>query len=158
MTKNNVFECKQCGQCCAGQGGIVLSETDITRLAEFLGLSRQSALEQWAVFSNGKFKIKSGSDGNCAFFTAALGCAVHTAKPDVCRAWPFFRGNLVDESSFALAKDYCPGIDAHCAFPEFVAQGLAYLDKSGILDHPRNANALMIERPLSDNLKQSGQG
>jgi hypothetical protein len=55
------------------------------------------------------------------------GCGVHPGRPDVCRAWPFFRGNLVDETSWRLIQDYCPGVNPDVPFPDFVSQGRRYL-------------------------------
>lgn len=139
-----VFECKKCGHCCSGEGGIILSSGDIKRLASFLGLSDEEALANWATLSNGKYKIKSGEDGRCVFFIHKIGCSIHPAKPDVCRAWPFFRGNLEDSVSLDLARDYCPGISRHCSFNDFIREGLRYLDETGILARETNASALQI--------------
>ena len=34
-----VFQCRMCGHCCEGRGGIVVSPADLTRLAAFLDLA-----------------------------------------------------------------------------------------------------------------------
>lgn len=34
--KKTVFDCQMCGQCCEGEGGIVLSPKDLKRLYEGL--------------------------------------------------------------------------------------------------------------------------
>lgn len=140
-----VFECKKCGNCCQGRGGIVLSGRDLTRLAAFLGMTEEDTAVTYGEKSNGKLKIRTGEDGWCCFFRPNIGCIVHEGKPDICRAWPFFRGNLVDEVSFTLARDYCPGIDRSAEFSVFRAEGLAVLKAENLLaTEDSSANALKI--------------
>lgn len=127
------FACKMCGHCCEGTGGIVLAAKDRVRLAVFLGISEAELLAEHAYEQNGKQYLQSGADGYCKFFREGTGCDVHPARPDVCRAWPFFRGNLIDPGSLAMAKEDCPGIAAQAGFVEFRAAGLTYLRHHGLL-------------------------
>lgn len=127
-----VFQCQKCGQCCEGRGGIVLTDHDLARLAQFLGLSMAETLEKHTETIAGKCCIATGADGFCLFFRANLGCAVHEAKPDVCRAWPYFRGNLHDKASFELAKEYCPGMDRDVSFEDFRQSGIEYMTENGL--------------------------
>ena len=94
--KKTVFDCQMCGQCCEGEGGIVLSPKDLKRLYEGLNLEKQAFLDAYGVFRNRKWQVRTGEDGNCTFFRAGQSCTVHAIKPDVCRAWPFFRGNVAE--------------------------------------------------------------
>ncbi len=144
MLKRNVFECRMCGECCSGAGGIVVSPSDLERICVHLGLEPDEFSERYGDMRNGKLTIATGQDGKCIFFTAGQGCSVHVAKPDICRAWPFFRGNLVDPVSLSMAKDFCPGIDPGCTFDEFVRQGRQYLEENelGATDKSKEANAL----------------
>lgn len=71
-------------------------------------------------------------------------------KPDVCRAWPFFRGNLEDAASLSMAREYCPGIDKNCEFKVFLESGLSWLENNNLIfpasrDTP---NALVNEHLL----------
>ena len=63
------------------------------------------------------------------------------------RAWPFFRGNLLDKESFAMAKDFCPGIKREATHEAFVREGLHYLRTESLLAHDpqREANALILD-------------
>lgn len=124
------FECQMCGHCCLGEGGIVMTAKDQERLAAHLGLTVEELLERHAQRQDGKVSLKSREDGYCVFFDQ--GCSVHVAKPDVCRAWPFFKGNLVDELSWGMAQDYCPGINKEAGHAEFVRQGREYLGREGL--------------------------
>lgn len=103
----------------------MLRDSDISRLAEHCELDAEDFLLRYALFRNGKWSVKS-EGGACVFF-APPGCGVHPARPDICRAWPFFRGNLVDATSLEMAREYCPGINPDRSFEEFAMAGKAYL-------------------------------
>ncbi len=143
--ENSVFECTMCGQCCEGQGGIVVSPTDLERLCAHFQLSAQAFEDQYGCVQNGKLKVRTGADNFCIFFKDGVGCAAHVARPDICRAWPFFRGNMVDNESFYLSKDYCPGLRADSTHAEFVAEGAQYLQDNGLRakDAKTEAHALL---------------
>lgn len=143
----SVFNCQMCGQCCEGKGGIVVSPTDLTRLCSFLDISSDAFIQRFCEYLGGKLQICIGEDGNCIFFKKGLGCAVHEGKPDICRAWPFFRGNLQDAESFTMAKDFCPGIDKNVSHAAFCSAGKKYLTTHKLLasDSSCEANALIVE-------------
>ena len=142
-----VFQCRMCAHCCEGRGGIVVSPADLTRLAAFLHLAPEEAVKRYGEHSGGKLKIRTGDDGRCIFFRDGQGCGVHEGKPAICRAWPFFRGNIEDPASLALAKDFCPGIAPEVRHAEFARRGLAYLREEGLLAHDPSceANALILK-------------
>ncbi|WP_043793519.1 YkgJ family cysteine cluster protein [Solidesulfovibrio fructosivorans] len=124
------FTCRRCGHCCQGVGGIMLSLSDITRLAEHLGLTPEAMLARFAEHVGGKDRLATGADGYCIFYNE--GCSVHPARPDVCRAWPYFRGNIIDAASHAMAAEDCPGINTEVDHAEFARQGMEYLRRHGL--------------------------
>ena len=134
----SVFTCRMCGQCCRGEGGIVVSPKDLLRITCALNMSAKEFAAKYGEMRGGKLQIRTGEDGFCIFFAEGKGCTVHAGKPDVCRAWPFFRGNIVDPDSLEMAKDFCPGIDKNCTHAEFARAGRAYLAKHGLLAHNRD--------------------
>lgn len=140
-----VFRCRMCGRCCEGEGGIVLGPRDMRRLCARLGMDETTFMARYGVVRNGKNTIRAGGDGRCVFFEEGKGCSVHDGKPDVCRAWPFFRGNMVDPESLHMAKDYCPGIRAEADHAVFVAEGSRYLRAHALeaVDPVREARALL---------------
>lgn len=125
------FVCQQCGHCCQGEGGIVMDDKDQLRLARHLGLELETFLDRYAETRGDKYYLRTGEDGYCVFF--GPNCRVHPAKPDVCRAWPFFRGNLVDALSWEMAADYCPGIQLKAGHEAFVAQARISLAEDGVV-------------------------
>lgn len=130
MSPMTVFTCRRCGHCCQGVGGIVLAERDIARLAEHLGLDRGTLLSRYTETVGELPRLRCGQDGSCVFYKD--GCTVHPGRPDVCRAWPFFRGNLIDPESLFMAREDCPGIDPEASHEEFARQGKAYLLRHGL--------------------------
>ncbi|WP_165067151.1 YkgJ family cysteine cluster protein [Desulfovibrio sp. ZJ200] len=142
-----VFACRMCGRCCEGRGGIVVGPADLARLCAFLNLAADEVIARYGERSNGKLKIRSGEDDRCIFFRQGQGCGVHEAKPAICRAWPFFRGNLEDPASLALAKKFCPGIAPEVEHAVFSRLGRGYLRAHGLIanDPSCEANALILK-------------
>lgn len=136
-----IFTCQKCGHCCSGRGGIVLGHRDIERLAVFLELDKAELLNLYAEYMGGKPMLRVGPNGYCIFFRDSIGCSIHPAKPDVCRAWPFFRGNLADSLSLAMAKEYCPGINKDATFEEFSSYGLDILATEQLICDDSDADA-----------------
>jgi len=144
MSEASTFNCRRCGHCCHGEGGIVLDGRDQARLIAHLGLGREEFLAAFTVPRAGKVFLTAGAGGDCVFFDQ--GCGVHAARPDICRAWPFFKGNLIDAASFELSQDYCPGIDPDSSHAAFARQGAAYLRGNGLVksSEPGAAEALKL--------------
>lgn len=130
MPRPDAFTCRRCGHCCHGEGGIVMSPADIDRLAAHLALEAAELLTRYARFVSGKYRLIAGADGYCVFYDE--GCGVHPGRPDVCRAWPYFRGNLIDADSHAMAAEDCPGINRDVPHAEFARQGREYLARHGL--------------------------
>lgn len=148
------FDCKRCGHCCHGEGGIVMTDKDRQRLAAHLGLDVPAMLDKYAERAGEKYRLRSGADGYCVFFVEGKGCGVHPGRPDICRAWPYFRGNLVDEASWQMIQTDCPGVNRDAGHENFVDEGLRYRQEHD-LEHetgPETPHALT----LPDSLKPGG--
>ena len=141
------FACQRCGKCCEGRGGIVVGPRDLPRLCAFFGLSAETVLDRYTERMGGKPMLKCGEDGFCLFFQKGRGCSIHPARPAICRAWPFFRGNLVDPVSFVMARDDCPGISRSASHREFAREGFSYLKeyKLEAVDPAQEARALIVD-------------
>ena len=126
--KTETFSCERCGKCCEGRGGIVVGPRDLTRLTVYFGLPAEDVLSRYTEMMGGKPTIKVGDDGFCMFFKEGRGCTIHPARPSVCRAWPFFRGNLIDQVSFEMAREDCPGIRREASHAQFAHEGFRYLE------------------------------
>ena len=117
------FECKMCGQCCYGKGGIKVSDEEITTISEFLSIDPDEFKAKYCELRNRQLMLVVGADGYCVFFDSEKQCLIHKVKPDICYLWPFYEANLNDEYNWDLAKDACPGINPDATFEEFVKQG-----------------------------------
>ncbi len=140
QTTEQAFICVMCGQCCLGEGGIVLSSADLERLCAAFGLSSQEFKTKYAVQQSKSVQLLT-RNGCCIFFQEQKGCLVHSHKPDICSAWPFFKGNLKDKQSWQMALDYCPGINQEAGHAEFVRQGLAFLRRNNLIYSEKDPDA-----------------
>ena len=116
------FECKMCGECCYGEGGITVQEEEIEKTAKFLGIRPETFVIQYCDEKGGRFFIKTGADKYCIFYDKEKRCQIHPVKPSICSSWPFYPALLRDADNWESAKDACPGINPNCSFEEFVKQ------------------------------------
>ena len=103
-----LFECIQCGQCCNGYGGTYLEASDISRIADFVGVSETEFRQRYCTLSGNRPILSQQSDGYCIFFDR--NCTIHPVKPRMCRQWPFIDSLLVDISNWHVMAGVCPGM------------------------------------------------
>jgi hypothetical protein len=124
-----VFECRQCGQCCQGQGGIYLTHQQAQAVARFLGLTREQLRRRYLTPAWGQLAIETDEDGFCLFHDRDRRvCTIHPVKPDTCRDWPFFHGMLTERQAFVDARDACPGIAPDATWEEFLDWHARFVD------------------------------
>jgi Fe-S-cluster containining protein len=116
------FECKQCGACCYGEGGVPVESGEIERIAGFLALTPESFIQKYCQEKHGRLYIVSGADGFCVLYDARKGCRIHPVKPRPCSLWPFYPALLKEKENWEMARDSCPGINRNCSFEDFVRQ------------------------------------
>ncbi|MEW6387433.1 MAG: YkgJ family cysteine cluster protein [Thermodesulfobacteriota bacterium] len=114
-----VFQCQQCGDCCQGNGGILLSQKEMRRLAAFLKMSLKDFRQRYVTASSLGPNLAT-QNGICIFQEGKL-CRVHPVKPRICREWPYLPALLKYAEEFEEAKRACPGIDPECSHTDFVA-------------------------------------
>lgn len=129
------FSCKMCGHCCYGEGGIVVGTKDLPRLLEHFQMDKELFFTTYTKKFDNKPCLIVNEDKYCYFFEANKGCTIHEVRPNVCRAWPYFRGNLIDEISLEMAKMDCAGIRSDIAHAIFAHDGYAYLLENDLLGH-----------------------
>ena len=116
------FDCRMCGDCCFGKGGIIVKPAETDKISQFLGLTPESFESEYCIEMNGELSIITGKDGFCIFYNKEKQCLINAVKPDICSLWPFFPANIEDEDCWDLAKNACPGINTECSFEDFVKQ------------------------------------
>jgi uncharacterized protein len=128
------FSCTCSGNCCTGGPGFVwLSDEEVDRLAEHLGLSRDQTLEKYCrkIGRGISLKERRTPQGNydCVFLEerparrergkVALPkrvCGIYPVRPLQCRTWPFWEGNLASRANWEAAAKRCPGMNRGRAF------------------------------------------
>ena len=116
------FECKMCGTCCFGEGGILVGDDELEKIAAFLGTTPESFLSEYCETRNRKTYIKTGPDGYCIFFDREKSCLIHPVNPIPCSLWPYYPALLKDEETWELAKDACPGLKTGSSFEDFLEE------------------------------------
>ncbi len=153
------FSCTRCGICCTGENGIIVDNTkDLPRLLEYFNISVEELDQKYTKIHNNKRVLRAGEDKNCLFFEDGKGCTIHTARPDICRAWPYFRGNMVDSTSFEMAKSDCNGLIKKSLHTHFQKEGLAYLQEHKLIKAPKEISSANALKYSSDELELLAKG
>jgi len=140
MVRDIGFSCTRCGVCCKGTDNLVMvSPQEVCRLAEETGLESGdiatpypefvetrgggSITFEWAVRKHGEA---------CRFYSGGL-CTAYTARPWICRTFPFMLDNE------HLIVSHCPGIGGKISRKEA-------WDLAGLLLERRRAELTEEER------------
>jgi Fe-S-cluster containining protein len=116
-----VFECRRCGACCLGRGGVRLDEKQAGEAAAWLRLSPADFTRRYLAPGPPPRDVLTGNDGFCLFHQADGRCRIHPVKPDVCRQWPFLPALLTRDRAFLEAGQACPGLAPDLTWAEFKA-------------------------------------
>src|SRR5690349_21288187 len=104
------FECQPgCTECCRQKGFVYLSEADLTRAAAFLRMQAADFEKRYVYRTSRRMRLRVPRDANCPFLLDQ-GCSIHPAKPDQCRAFPFWPELIESRREWLKTARYCPGI------------------------------------------------
>lgn len=106
--ESDLFECRNCGECCKGYGGTFVTEHDIRIISEYVQEDPTGFVGRYCSRSGGRFILTQKPGGYCIFWNG--GCAIHPVKPEMCRAWPFIESVLRDFHNWRIMAESCPGI------------------------------------------------
>jgi Fe-S-cluster containining protein len=118
--KSPVFQCRQCGDCCAGRGGIHVQPGEVAAMAALLNLPLEEFQRRYVEPSPLGPRLTT-VDGVCVFLLEDHLCWVHPVKPALCRRWPFLSALLAHPEELEYAKTACPGLNPASSHDEFVA-------------------------------------
>ena len=116
-----LFECTQCGTCCRGEGGILVTPEDVRRIAGFLHLSGTKFLKKFCIEKNGKVYIHIREDRYCHFSDKGK-CRIHEVKPEPCRKWPFLKPMLTSQDNWETARNSCPALAPYKTLKEYLTR------------------------------------
>lgn len=106
------FKCTGCGKCCGGAPGYVwLTEFDIKRLSEHLGISEGELLNKHCRQINGNYSLKEQSITYNCIFLKDKQCSVYEGRPTQCRTYPFWGKNVASRRTWEDTRRECEGVD-----------------------------------------------
>jgi Fe-S-cluster containining protein len=104
------FACQPgCTKCCEQEGFVYLTESDLVRAAEFLGMKPAAFERKYVYRTRHKLRLLVPPDSQC-FFLRSDGCSIHPAKPTQCRIFPFWPELVESASEWNKTAQFCPGI------------------------------------------------
>jgi len=101
------FDCKICGKCCKNRHDLLLTPYDVFRLARYLTRTTEEIIISYCddIYEGKDSRLPivrilpRPPDASCPFLRDRK-CAVHPAKPILCRVFPLSKvSNLLDEKS-----------------------------------------------------------
>ena len=104
------FQCQPgCTHCCDVRGYIYLTEDDVRRAAEFVGMTQAEFESTYVIRFRHLLRFRKPLDSQCHFLKNG-GCSIHPVKPVQCRLFPFWPELVEDRASWDEAGHTCPGI------------------------------------------------
>ncbi|WP_022670643.1 YkgJ family cysteine cluster protein [Hippea alviniae] len=105
--------CKTCkALCCIGEGYVFLTNEDIERISEFLGLKREDFLKTYTRKVFGKIALIDlviKGEKRCVFLDDNYRCEIYPVRPKQCESFPFWE--KFKELSLNKLKKLCPAIE-----------------------------------------------
>ncbi|MBF0225864.1 MAG: YkgJ family cysteine cluster protein [Desulfobacterales bacterium] len=109
LKPQDIFQCKQCGECCKGYGGTFISQNDIDNISNYIGVNRDVFIKNYCAFSGKKSFLIQGKNEYCIFWNNKI-CGIHPVKPKMCKSWPFIKSVLIDNKNWDIMASCCPGM------------------------------------------------
>jgi Fe-S-cluster containining protein len=104
------FACQAgCTECCTQKGFVYLTEGDLQRMAEFLGMDAAAFERKYVYRTRHLLRLRVPREAQCHFLRAG-GCSVHEVKPTQCRIFPFWPELVESRREWRRAARYCPGM------------------------------------------------
>jgi Fe-S-cluster containining protein len=128
LTPEDIFDCRQCGDCCKGFGGTYVSPEDVQAIADFIQTDPRMFLENYCQLSGTKPVLAQAENGYCVFWKDRI-CTIHPVKPRMCKSWPFIPNVLKDPQNWYIMAGSCPGIRTDVSPSEIVACVRSRIDR-----------------------------
>ena len=110
IVEDRRFDCQPgCTNCCDKEGWVYLTDADVPRIAQFLGLSFGDFERQFVYRTKKRARLRVPKSSNCSFLEEG-GCSIHEVKPTQCRTFPYWPELLDNRRKWHAAGAWCPGI------------------------------------------------
>ena len=110
MAEGLRFECQSgCTACCEQKGFVYLTQEDVPRVAQFLGMTAAEFERKYVYRTKNRRRLRVPRDSQCSFLRDG-GCSIHPAKPTQCRIFPFWPELLESRQEWLKTAKYCPGM------------------------------------------------
>jgi len=131
MAEGLRFECQPgCTACCEQKGFVYLTEDDVPRAAQFLGMTAAAFERKYVYRTKNRRRLRVPRDSQCTFLRDG-GCSIHPAKPTQCRIFPFWPELVQSRQEWLKAAKYCPGMGKGTLIQIDVARGQAAEMRAG---------------------------
>ena len=105
------FTCQPgCRNCCEVTGYVYLTEEDLLRAAQYLGMTAADFESKYVIRYKKLLRFRKPRGSQCHFLNAR-GCGIHPVKPVQCRLYPFWPELVENRRKWNLEKRCCPGLD-----------------------------------------------
>lgn len=104
------FTCQPgCTNCCRQRGFVYITESDLRRIARYLGLSAARFETRYVYRTRHRLRLRKPPNSQCHFLEDG-GCAIHPVNPTQCRLFPFWPELVEDRKEWRATARECPGI------------------------------------------------
>lgn len=106
-----LFECKNCGECCRGEGYALVDEGDIREIAKTLGISQSETRSRFTEPDPEKnlgcrILKSTGSLSCCCFLDEkAKKCKIYSNRPRICRTFPMLNADGKSDDAICFYSD-----------------------------------------------------
>lgn len=104
------FECQPgCTACCERQGFVYLTEEDLKRIAEYVGMTAPEFERRHVYRTKNLLRLRVPREQQCMFLRDG-GCSIHSVKPVQCSTFPFWPELVGSKREWKKTARWCPGI------------------------------------------------
>jgi Fe-S-cluster containining protein len=85
------FNCKQCGRCCQWAGYVHLKDSEVDKIASFLGIEISEFTNIYTRLTENRtgLSLIEKPDNSCIFLAGDNKCMINPVKPEQCQRFPF---------------------------------------------------------------------
>ncbi|HNX58059.1 MAG TPA: YkgJ family cysteine cluster protein [Spirochaetota bacterium] len=106
---NFTFSCTCCGNCCSEEGVVNFSGKEVSRAAEYLGMTRGEFINRY-LEKSGRSYVHVVDKGKSCRFLEKRKCIINEVKPEQCATFPFWKEYVDRDGKLVNFDRHCAGI------------------------------------------------